>query len=62
MFLEDIAKQYGMVDYYEQRTGKTYKMFEAKVTDSGYLLVPVYYASNLLNWVRMEVVNHGQNK
>ena len=62
MFLEDIAKQYGMVDYYEQRTGKIYKMSEAKVTDSGYLLVPVYYAGNLLNWVRMEAANYGENK
>lgn len=62
MFLEDIAKKYGMIDYYEQRTGKIYKMSEAKVTDSGYLLVPVYYAGKLLNWVRMEVVNYGENK
>ena len=62
MFLEDIAKQYGMIDYYEQRTGKIYNMSEAEVTDSGYLLVPVYCAGKLLNWVRMEAVNYGENK
>ena len=41
MWLEQIAKQYGMTDYLDHNTGKIYQMSKAIQDTDGTLLVPV---------------------
>lgn len=42
MKLEQIAKEYGMHDYYEQKTGRVFKLSEADELSDDVLVVPVY--------------------
>ena len=60
MKLEQIAKQYGMVDYLDNTTGNIYQLSKTIEDDDGTLLVPVVssYGGNLLiGYARMEDVN-----
>ena len=60
MKLEQIAKQYGMVDYLDNTTGNIYRLSKAIEDDDGTLLVPVVssYGGNLLiGYARMEDVD-----
>lgn len=41
MYLEQIAKQYGMVDYLDHNTGKIYQLSKAIEDADSTLLVPV---------------------
>lgn len=60
MKLEEIAKTYGMVDYYDQHTGYTYKLSEASDTPCegvelkpGQLRVPVWNEFDFLGYAVM---------
>lgn len=60
MKLEQIAKQYGMVDYLDNTTGNIYQLSKVIEDDDGTLLVPVVssYGGNLLiGYARMEDVD-----
>lgn len=60
MKLEQVAKQYGMVDCLDDATGNVYQLSEAIKDGNGTLLVPVVpsYGDNLLiGYARMEDVD-----
>lgn len=57
MKLEEIAKQYGMNDYYDMYTGNVYKLSEAIDNKDGTLTIPVIFNSRLAGYVQMEKVN-----
>lgn len=64
MKLEQITKQYGMVNYLDNTTGNIYQLSKAIEDDDGTLLVPVVssYSSNLLiGYARMEDINGNTN-
>lgn len=59
MWLEQIAKQYGMTDYLDHNTGKIYQMSKAIQDTDGTLLVPVVsiYGDGILEgYARMQKV------
>ena len=59
MYLEDIARQYGMNDYLDNNTGKIYQLSKAIEDTDGTLLVPVVpvFGDNILEgYARMHKV------
>lgn len=54
MQLEQIAQMYGMIDYYEARTGRIYYLSEARVSENGMLTIPVSKDGELIGFTRME--------
>ena len=54
MQLEQIAQMYGMVDYYEVRTGRTYHLSEASENANGMLTVPVSEDGVIIGFTHME--------
>lgn len=60
MMLEEIARMYGMNDYYDQTTGKVYELSNAIESDKeGELLVPVKDLMGddlLIGYARMQKV------
>ena len=60
MMLEEIARMYGMNDYYDQITGKVYELSNAIESDKeGELLVPVKDVMGddlLIGYARMQKV------
>ena len=59
MWLEQIAKQYGMIDYLDHNTGKIYQMSKAIQDTDGTLLIPVVstYGDNIFEgYARMRKV------
>jgi hypothetical protein len=59
--LEDIAKTYGMIDYYEQQTGNIYHLSEAKSNGHGMLLVPVTRGDRLFGVMKMKDITNNKN-
>jgi hypothetical protein len=53
MYLEQIAKMYGMVDYLDQNTGYIYHLNKA-VKEDGMLKVPVTENGYLIGYAKME--------
>lgn len=56
MRLEQIAKMYGMNDYYETMTGRTYLLSKALENPDGTLTIPVLQDGVLIGHCKMEKV------
>jgi hypothetical protein len=56
MRLEEIARSYGMNDYYEMSTGRTYLLSKAMENPDGTLSVPVLQGGVLIGHCTMEKV------
>lgn len=56
MKLEDIAKSYGMNDYYDMNTGRIYKLSEATDAGDGKLSVPVEENGRIIGYATMDKV------
>lgn len=56
MRLEDIAGSYGMNDYYEMSTGRTYLLSKATENQDGTLSVPVLQDGVLIGHCTMKKV------
>lgn len=54
MKLEDIARSYGMNDYYDMHTGRIYKLSEATDAGNGKLSVPVVEDGRLIGYATMD--------
>lgn len=57
MKLEDIARTYGMNDYYDMVTGRIYKLSEATDAENGKLTVPVYEDGRFIGNASMNKVD-----
>lgn len=59
MKLEEIAKMYGMHDYYDMHTGRTYALSQAKQNpdNDNMLRVPVYEGNGQIGTAIMEKQN-----
>lgn len=56
MKLEDIARTYGMNDYYDMHTGRIYKLSEATNAGNGKLSVPVEQDGRFVGYATMDKV------
>lgn len=56
MKLEEIARTYGMHDYYDMASGRTYQLSNATATDDGKLSVPVIEDGKLIGYASMDKV------
>lgn len=54
MSLEEIAKVYGMTDYYDISTGKIFKLSQAIDAGDGNLVVPVEQHGRIIGYSQMK--------
>ena len=54
MRLETVAETYGMVDYFEQRTGRIYQLSKAEKKDSNTLRIPVIQDGVFIGYAEMK--------
>ncbi len=54
MSLEEIAKVYGMTDYYDISTGKIFKLSQAIDAGDGNLVVPVAQHGRIIGYSQMK--------
>lgn len=54
MRLEEIARMYGMNDYYDMHTGRVYHLSEATDNGNGTQSVPVTQSGDLIGYATME--------